>query len=546
MKREIIIHSAINEVRVAILEDGELAEFFIEMPNKERVIGNIYYGRVNKVVPALNAAFIDIGMKQDAFLHFSDAEDSLEKTVITEEEDSEELTKQIPDESEKKKIKGKSRSQKSKKQETHSEESNKAGDNLAIFTTRRSGEVKINLVEGKSVVVQITREAYHNKGVKVTSKIAIPGRYLVLMPYEKMIGVSRKIASYQERKRLRSLVKNFLGSEYGCIIRTASVDKTEEELKRDWLELKEMWSEIDTKIKQSTLSSLIYQDMQMATSIVRDLFTSNVQRVVVDSKKLFKEITSYIKKVSPHLENRVELYEGNTGIFEEFNIEKELLRSYKRKVNLHGGGDIVIEQTEAMTVIDVNSGRAFEKDQEKNSFKTNIEACRIIARQIRLRDLGGMIVIDFIDMGDDNNRKKLVNEMKKELTRDRAKTIVYPLTQLGLMQITRQRINLNIVEKITEICPTCKGIGRITSKTVLVNEIERWLRNFRKKSNEFRIILQLHPSIAEYITDGTISIVSKFMIKYFLKIKVQQNENVPSDQFKFLSVRQNKDITNDF
>lgn len=549
MKKEIIIHSAINEVRVAILEEGELAEFFIEMPNKERIIGNIYYGKVNKVVVSLNAAFIDIGLKQDAFLHFSDADDSLEKTIITEEEDSEELEKPIPlaepVEEDGKKSKSKSK-KKGKKEPEAPKEVTKAADVSHTFKTKRSGDVKINLVEGKKIAVQITREAYANKGVKVTSKIAIPGRYLVLMPYDKMIGVSRKIGSFQERRRLRSAAKSFIGGEYGCIIRTASMDKSEEELQKDWLDLIEVWTEIDKKMKESTPPALIYQDMQMATSIVRDLFTTNVERVVVDSKKLYKEIYDYIKKVSPHLENRIEYYEGHNGIFEEFNIEKELLKSYKRRVNLHGGGDIVIEQTEAMTVVDVNSGRANEKDQEKNSYKTNIEACRAIARQIRLRDLGGMVVIDFIDMNEDSNRKKLFAEMKKELARDRAKTTVYPLTQLGLLQITRHRVNLNVAEKITEICPTCKGLGRITSKAVLINDIERWLKNYRKTSTEFRILLQLHPSIAEYITEGTISTISKFMIKYFVKIKVQQNENIPIDQFKFFSIRQQKDITNDF
>jgi len=213
---------------------------------------------------------------------------------------------------------------------------------------------------------------------------------------------------------------------------------------------------------------------------------------------------------------------------------------------LSSGGDVMIEQTEAMTVIDVNSGRSMEGDQEKNSMLTNSEALVEIARQLRLRDIGGMIIIDFIDMGREQNRKKLYYDMQTELARDRAKTVVFPVTQLGLMQITRQRINQNIQEKITEVCPMCKGTGRVTSKSVLINDIERWLRNFRRSSKEFRLTIYVHPNIANYITEGAISIVSKLMLKYFVKIVVRQDTAIRIDKFKVFSIRQQRDITSDF
>ncbi|MDT3741015.1 MAG: Rne/Rng family ribonuclease [Candidatus Kapabacteria bacterium] len=555
MKKEIIIHSAINEVRVAITEDGELAEYFIELPNKERYIGSIYYGKVSKILHGINAAFIDIGLHQDAFLHFSDVEENLEMNVITEEDDDETIeleenseeaeteetaqeTDQVPEEIEPAAIPEKSKHIKSKY--------NPKNVKLAKFKTKRSGEVTINLKEGQWILVQIVREAYANKGVKVTSKIAIPGRYVVLLPKDELIGVSRKIASFQERKRLRSTAKKFLPKGAGCIIRTASRGKIEDELKRDWEELLTIWSEVETKMKNTVKPGNVYMDMQLANSIVRDLFTPNVQRVILDSKKLYNELNNYIKRVSPHLENRVELYTGKNGIFEDFGVDKELAKTYKRRVNLHSGGDIMIEHTEAMTVVDVNSGKSVERDQERNAFKTNMEAMRETAKQIRLRDLGGMIIIDFIDMGDENNRKKLFAEMKKEMSRDRAKTVIYPVSQLGLMQITRQRINQNISEKLTESCPTCKGSGRVTSKAVLINEIDRWLKNFRRSSTEFRLILNVHSTIADYITSGTWTIISKLMIKYFARIKVQQSDSVAIDQFKFYSVRQQKDITGEY
>lgn len=548
MRKEIIINSAINEVRAAITEDGKLAEFFIELPNKERIIGNIYLGRVNKVVPGINAAFINIGLNQDAFLHFSDVDDSLEN-YLTDEDDDESLDESEPEESEDETTMEEVAAGADSKEipaNGNNRNNDKSKGNLPTFRTKKSGNVQINLQEGQTVVVQVTREAFANKGVKVTTKIALPGRYLVLMPYDQIIGVSRKIGSYSERRRLRTIMKSTVTDGYGCIIRTAARSKTDNELAKDWEYLIDKWREIDNKIKKMSTPGLAYQDMQLATSLVRDLFTTQVQRVIVDSKKLYKEIINYVRRVSPHLENKIEHYSGGRHVFEEFGIDKELQKTYKKRINLVSGGYLVIEQTEAMTVIDVNSGRSTETEQEATAFKTNVEAGKEIARQIRLRDLGGMIIVDFIDMTKDANKKRLFYEMKREMGRDRAKTVVYPLTQLGLLQITRQRINQNIVEKITETCPLCKGTGRVTSKAVLINEIDRWLKNFRQHSREFRLVLQVNPGVAEYITDGTFSTLSRMMIKHFVRIKILQNETISIDQFKFFSVRQNKDITQDY
>ena len=244
---------------------------------------------------------------------------------------------------------------------------------------------------------------------------------------------------------------------------------------------------------------------------------------------------------------RDRLYTNKMPIFDAFGIEKQLESTYKRKVQLPSGGSIVIDHTEAMTIIDVNSGRAVsEEKQEQNAYLTNLEAIREIARQIRLRDIGGMILIDMIDVNKSKLKRKIFEEMRKELSRDRAKTMVYPLTQLSILQITRQRINQNIDEKISEECPMCHGTGRITSKSVVSNTIERWLKNFRIHSREFKLILQVHPHIANYLYEGTISRISRLMIKYFVKIKLQQNENLKIDEFKFFSVRNQKDITQEY
>lgn len=543
MKKEIIINSGINEVRVAITEDGKLAEYLIDLPDKERYIGNIYLGRVNKIIQSINAAFINIGLKQDAFLHFSDVDESLEHIITDEEDDDIDDNQPVR----------KAFKYKQKKDEAaialRKESFNETTPNgkLATFKTKRSGEIQINLKPKQSVLVQVVREAYGNKGVKVTTKIALPGRYMVLLPFDSLLGVSRKINSIHERRRLRKLVRGFVNkNDFGCIIRTAAKKRNEEDLRKDWENLYEVWQEIEQKVQKANHPMLVYQDMQLANSVIRDLFNYEVRRLVVDSKKFWKEIRSYLKTAAPNLLDKLELYNGTKPIFEHYGLENEISKTFKRHVNLPGGGDIVFDHAEAMLVIDVNSGRSVDKDQEKNAFKNNMEALYEISRQLRLRDIGGIIIVDFIDMAREQNRKKVFQEMKKELYRDRAKTVVYPITQLGLMQITRQRINQNISEKTSDVCPMCNGKGRVTSRSVLLNSIERWLKNFRINTTEFRLVLHVHPHMAAYLTEGTISSISKLMIKYFVKIKVMQKEDLPIDHFRFVSVRQQKDITSEY
>ncbi len=570
MKKEIIINAAINEVRVAITEDGKLAEFFIELPEKVRYIGNVYLGKVSKIVPGINAAFIDIGINQDAFLHFSDVDESLEKSVFLEDDEEEgkifDAKEEMPETSETPKEnppvtpKGKPKSNKGKnykkqidegsavalRKEKYQISNSNPNSKLAKFRTKRSGDVTINLEPGQLVLVQVIRESYHSKGMKVTTKVAIPGRYTVLLPFDNLLGVSRKVQSYVERRRLRTLAKSTLPEGYGGIIRTAAQGKSEDELRRDWNYLLDTWHSVEDKIEKFNQPSLVYQDLGLATSVVRDLFNADVSRLAVDSKKLYKEIAAYLNANSPHILEKVEYYTGDATIFEAFGIEKELQKTYKRTVSLPSGGDVVFDHAEAMTVVDVNSGRSKEEEQEKNAMRTNLEAALEVARQIRLRDIAGMVIIDFIDMSMESNRKKLYGEMLKFLSRDRARTVAYPLSQLGLMQITRQRINQNIEEKTSEICHVCNGTGRITSKAVLINTIELWLKGFRKKSREFKLILHVNPYIATYLTDGALSIASKLMLKYFVKINVQQNDSVPIDKFRIFSVRKEKEITNDY
>jgi len=549
MIKEIIINSTINEDRVAIIEDGKLAEYFIEFPDKERYIGNIYLGKVSKIKQGLNAAFVDIDKKNDAFLHFSDIDESLENSVIIDEDDDVKVIEEPKTNKNKSKTKTSINNEPNKSSNSDTDialrkiKSDSSERDYATFSTKKSGEIQITLEEKQDVIVQVTREAYSTKGVKVTSKIALPGRYLVLLPFETMIGVSKKIQSFQERRRLRTAIRKFKKQEYGCIIRTASIEKTEEELKSDWESLVKTWQKTEEKVKSSNSPTLIYKDMTLAKSIIRDSFTQNVERITLDSKQLYNEIIEYLKLNSPNLIEKINYFDDKTPIFDAFGIERDIQNIYRRSVRLNSGGSVVFDQTEAMMIVDVNSGRATESDQEKTAVVTNLDALKEISKQLRLRDIGGMIVIDFIDMMHETNRKKLLNEMRKELYKDRAKTVVYPLTQLGLLQITRQRINQNISEKITEICPSCFGLGRVISSGVVINNIERWLKNFRNQSREFRLLLKVHSSVAKELNEGTISKSSKLMIKFFVRLKVLQDDDLKPNHFAFYSVRQQKEIT---
>lgn len=547
MRKEIIINSAINEVRVAITEEGHLAEFFIEVPEREKLLGNIYYGQVSKIITGINAAFVDIGLSQDAFLHFSDVEDIKNNNEFDNREfvnrehfeqvyndqnninnyNNDELYVKQDSNNDNDLIEAELNDSDNIDKELESKKITKplnvgnVTKQFAIFETKRSGNVIIDLQEGKEVLVQVVREAYSHKGMKVSTKISLPGRYVVLLPFEKVIGVSKKIQSKTERRRLYNLAKKALPDGFGCIVRTASVGKSLDELIADWENLLITWKKVEEKIEVARKMQepmLVYQDMLLAASIIRDYFKDDIYRVVVDSKRMFHSIIEYLKVHAPNLVDKVELYSGITPIFEVLGIDKELQRTNKRVLSLSNGGDIVIDKTEALTVIDVNSGRSTETEQEKNAVKTNMEAIREIARQLRLRDIGGIIIIDFIDMKNAENRRRIFNLMKNEMKYDTAKIVVYPLTQLGLMQITRQRINQNLGEKVSDICPVCFGTGRIASKSELLNSIEKWLKLFRMKSNEFKITLLVHPQIAEYLTEGQMTIISRLMIKYLLKL----------------------------
>jgi len=544
MKKEIIINSTANEHRIAILEDGKTDELFVETPGKARNVGDIYLGRIAKVMPGIRAAFVDIGMNQDAFLHFSDV-GSIEEfnTLFDEDEDEKEeetaeVASQPPNGTTP--VSGEPISGDPSEHKDHRQDQQK----------RRHPQQHIppvNLQKGQEILVQITKEPVGKKGVRIRSAISMPGRFLVLIPFDGKVGVSKKLSNFKEKRRLRKTVRAMLPKGFGAIIRTVAEGKTDEMLQQDLDELIKTWQGIEKAVKSEKAPALIYKDMNTTSSVIRDLFQDAVEHVVVDEKKLFKEIRAYVQWMSPDMLNRVEYYREKEPIFDKYGIEKDIQVLLSKKVWLKSGGYLFLEKTEAMTVIDVNSGRyAAKKEQELNSLRTNLEAAREICRQLRLRDIGGLVIVDFIDLEDEKNKKKIYDEMKKELRKDRAKVTVLPMTEFGLVQITRQRIRQSVQLSFTEGCPMCGGTGLVQSKTSTMNQIERWIKRFKTDMHEFRLELKVNPLIAEFLSVGTISRLTKLQFKFFVKVKLVSDPALPADEFKFFSVKQKKDITDQY
>lgn len=522
MIKEIIINSSSNQTRVAITEDGNLVDFFVDYPENRRMVGDIYLGKVARVLPGIRAAFIDIGMKHDAFLHFSDIGERTQQFQDIIGEDDSDIDIDDDDES----SNGKSASAEIKKP---------AAPSIP------------KLRKGDDIIIQITKEPVNNKGVRVTSSVSLPGRFCVLLPFDNKIGVSKKIHDFKERRRLRSIARGILPRNNGLIIRTVARDQSEEALKDDLNNLIRSWQKIESAVKTEKPPSLVHQDLSTTASVIRDLLTPDVSKVFIDSKKLYKQIKSYVQLVQPEYLDKIEPYKSQSPIFDSFKIEEQIKTLMGRKVAMPSGGYLIIEHTEAMVVIDVNSGRyAKSKEQELNSLKTDLEAAREIARQLRLRDIGGIIVIDFIDLEEEKNRKKIYDELKKEFRKDRSKVSLLPMSEFGLIQITRQRIRQNILQAMKDVCPVCMGSGFLTKESHLTYDIESWLKKFRRNSREFSLIIKCHPFLAEKLKAGKLGSLVKFQFKYFVRLHIEDDETVPQGRFKFVSKKTGTDLTDKF
>lgn len=460
MKKEILISFEVGETRVALLEDGKLEELFIERADARKMFGNIYKGKVKSVVPGIGAAFIDLGTEKDGFLYVSDAVESSIALDSAFEEIEYENTK------------------KERQPLPRIEEVLKIGD---------------------EVIVQVVKEPIRSKGARLTTHFAIPARFLVLMPGERKVGISRRIDQASERDRIRKIFDEIdFPKDVGFIVRTAAEGKSKREFVRDVKYLSKVWERIKVEIQRKKASSLIHDELNLVERTIRDYYTEDMERIVVDHKDLYYQVQRFQKLYLPGCHVRLDWYRGSVPLFEKHHIEKEIEKTFHKKVYLPSGGHIVIEQTEGLVAIDVNTGKfTGHKNLEETVYRTNLEAAQEIARQVRLRDMGGIIIIDFIDMERAEHRRHLYRLFKDAVKRDRAKTNILQMSELGLVEMTRQRIRPSLESAVYDSCPYCEGKGNVKSVVTMTIQTVKELRKALNHSTDKVVNVYLHPHVAE-------------------------------------------------
>ncbi len=516
---ELIINVTYHEKRVALLENGELVELHIERSGEQGIVGNIYMGRVVRVLPGMQAAFVDVGLDRAAFLYVADVVDQIDELEM--------LTG--PNEAASEEGAG-------EKDEDRSERDTVNGES----TGRRPfhhPEVAIEelLREGQEIMVQVAKEPIGTKGARLTSHITLPGRHLVLMPNVDHVGVSRRIEDEAERTRLKTIVESNRPPEMGFIIRTAAVGKEEDALKNDIEFLCDLWQTVFKKSKKTHAPTLLHSDLSITLRAMRDLFNADVERVVIDAKDEYEKILSFLGRHIPRLNCAIELYEGEEPIFDHYGLEVEIARALQRKVWLRSGGYIVIEQTEALTAIDVNTGRFVGKrNLEDTILKTNLEAVKEICYQLRLRNIGGIIIIDFIDMEKDTHREKVFQALREQLNADRAKTNILKISELGLVEMTRKRIRDSISRVLSESCPYCEGKGYVKSKVSICGEIFREMQKEMKTFAGKTLVLHVHPDIADLLYEDERAGIEFLERKYGKRIQIKDKSTYHIEQFEIV------------
>ncbi len=554
--KQLLMNKTGDEIQVALVEEGRLVELIIERPESRRSIGDIYLGRVHKVVEGLKAAFVDIGQKSDGFLHFSDVGTTNEDYRALIEDDDDDENGGVDDADTDDAV-----------QADHSGEESAPGSN--VKTAARSGAKRnpideqekaekrqsyTQLIAGKlkpndSILVQVIKEPISSKGSRLTSDITIAGRFMVLLPFGGgQVAVSRRVIARKERSRLKKLVRSMLPEGFGAIIRTVAEDQEETLLKQDLEKLLAKWKQIEEKLQDAVPPQLIFKEDSIISSVLRDSLTSDVTEIVANSAVIHKETLNYIEWAAPEMVKNVTLYQGKLPLFEGYGIAKDVESIFSRKVWLKSGGYIIIEHTEAMVVVDVNSGRyAAKREQEENSLKTNLEAAREVVRQLRLRDIGGIIVVDFIDMLDQKNAKKVYDSMKTELRNDRAKSNILPMSDFGIMQITRERIRPSLMQRMGDQCPACGGTGVVQARFTTINQIERWLRKYALQHPMFQQLdLYVSPTVVDPLQNSDMKTELKWFLQHMLFVQVKPDESLRSDDFRFYSRKNNKDITAEY
>jgi ribonuclease G len=497
----ILINATGDEIRVALVEGGQVTEFYVERKRDASQVGNIYKGKVVKILPGMQSAFVDIGLEKAAFLYVGDI-----RTDIIED-----YAHLFEDEQ---------------------------GDGIEIVTHKRRHDLLIDelIVEGQELVVQVSKDPIGTKGARITSYITIPGRYLVLMPNVDHVGISRRIEDEEERARLRAIVESIKPEGVGLIIRTASEDASEEELGSDLEFLTSVWQNSEKKKDHVSAPALLYSDLDIILRSVRDLMGQDIDRLVIDSPSDMESVKEFVSTYFPKLLNKIELYDGAEPLLDAYGIEMDISRALGRRVWLKSGGYIVIDQTEAMTVIDVNTGKFVGKeDLEDTILKTNLEAVKEVAYQVRLRNLGGIIIIDFIDMERLENRDKVFNAFNEAMSRDRAKSTISHISELGLVQMARKRVRESMGRILCETCPYCEGKGFVKSPRTLCYEIFRKVYRIARHGGQ-KIVITAHPAVAELLSYDERHGLEEVEHDHNVKIIVTEDPNLHQENYEITSL----------
>jgi ribonuclease G len=512
LNKELIINAAPQGVEIALLEDKKLVELHHEKADASFAVGDLYLGKVKKLIPGLNAAFVDVGFEKDAFLHYTDlspyARSLLKFTHLT-----------IAD-------------------------NNQNGQDFATFSVEpeivKTGKITEVLSGKPNILVQILKEPIAAKGPRLSCEISLPGRFVVITPFNDIVAVSRKIHSSEERKRLQKIIEAIKPKNFGVIVRTAAEGKNTAELNEDLTDLVTTWKLIQHNLKGAIAPAKILSEQTKTTSMLRDLLNEDFNKIIINDKNIFNDTKNYIQRIAPDKVDIVTYYHNGSPIFDQLGVTKQVKAAFGKTVNLPSGAYLIIEHTEALHVIDVNSGyKSVSNNQEQNALETNLEAAEEIARQLRLRDLGGIIVVDFIDMKLPENKRKLAEFTESFMRTDRAKHAVLPISKFGLMQITRQRMKPEVTINTQEICPSCNGTGKISSALILEDEIEKnlsYLINHQHKD----LTLVVHPIMYAYLTKGGIfgSKKWKWRWKYKQSINLKPNTNYHLTEFHFFDKRE--------
>lgn len=506
MSVELVINSTQNGCRIALLKNKQIVEYHQEEDGAQFNVGDVYLGNVRKVVPGLNAAFIDIGYEKDAFLHYLD------------------LGPQVQ-----------SLNKFTKFALTRKNTSAKLGKFRMEPDIDKFGKINQVLTKNQKILVQVVKEPISTKGPRLSCELSLAGRFLVLVPFSDVVSVSKKITDSNERKRLLRLVSSIKPEGFGVIIRTVANSKDVKELDKDLRNLVDIWEKGIRTLKTAKARDKVIGEMNRANSILRDVLSESFDSITVDDKSLHSEISQYVQKIAPDKEKLVKLYNSKVKIFEQYNVEKQLKSLFGQSVSIAGGGYLIIEHTEALHVIDVNSGNKSnaEDNQEATALKVNLEAAKEIARQLRLRDMGGIIVIDFIDMRRSENKRQVFDKMKEEMKDDRSKFTILPLSKFGLMQITRQRVRPELNIKTKEVCPTCDGTGKISASILVGDQIESYVNHFMTKQNEKKLTLAVHPFLYAYFTKGIYSRRVQWFMKYFRWINIIEDSSLAITEYHF-------------